>query len=87
MAQQFRNRLLAWPALDALDRPNAEACQLRKLFLRPAPLQAQLLDEQGGVVSHGRRVASKRILDHVTTPTAIRLSADNAAWALRQVRN
>ena len=63
------------PALDALDRPHAEAGDLRKLFLRPPPLQAQLLDQQWAVVSLGRRVASSTILDHVTTPTVARLLA------------
>jgi ACS family hexuronate transporter-like MFS transporter len=38
--------------------PNAEPGELRKLFLRPSPLQAQLLYQHWGVVSHGARVAS-----------------------------
>jgi len=60
---------------------NAQSRQLRKLFLRPAPLQAQLLHQQRGVVSHGERVKVNGKGDHVMNPTPGRLCTDNATAA------
>src|SRR6516162_442886 len=74
------------PALDALDRPSAEARDLRELFLRPAPLQAQLLDQQGRVVSHGRTLVLASILDHVGTPTRARQRPDFPPTKAKLVR-